>query len=67
MEYVADNGIIDLAATLEEDIRSANRELPAFWQLSGVRIQTDDFERTSLKKIKRLKITGEEMRYAGEN
>lgn len=58
MEYVIKYGIKDLEIMLHEDIHKLNRHLPSFKQVSDVRLQIQDFEKTSLKKIKRFKISG---------
>lgn len=58
MEYVSVYGIKDLEKMLYEDIHKLNHHLPSFKQVSDVRLQLQDFEKTSLKKIKRFKISG---------
>lgn len=58
MEYVTEYGIKDLEQMLHEDIHRLNRYLPSFKQVSDVYLQLQDFEKTSLKKIKRFKISG---------
>jgi long-chain acyl-CoA synthetase len=66
-EYIEKYGIIGLEKMLGADIASANHRLPSFKQIGNVRIQMVDFEKTSTKKIKRYKIIGGEMNYAGES
>lgn len=58
MEYVVKYGIKELERMLREDIHRLNRHLPSFKQVSDVRLQLQDFEKTSMKKIKRFKISG---------
>ncbi|MFZ5975645.1 MAG: AMP-dependent synthetase/ligase [Bacillota bacterium] len=66
MEY--ENGCpSDFEKILREEIRKLNRGLPTFKQVQNVRIQMDDFEKTSTKKIKRFMVLGEAVGYAREN
>lgn len=58
MEYVLKYSIADLEKKLHEDIHNLNRHLPSFKQVSEIHLQIQDFEKTSLKKIKRFKISG---------
>lgn len=67
MEYFRNHGISDIGGLLETDVRSVNRVLPSFKQVSRVHIREKDFEMTSTKKIKRFTIMGDELKYVGEN
>ncbi len=67
MDYAGSCGPSEFEKILREEIRKLNRALPTFKQVKSIRIQTDDFEKTSTKKIKRFKVIGEAVSYAGEN
>lgn len=55
-DYFVQNAITDIRRTLDADIDALNKTLPAYKQLSGVKIRETDFERTTTKKIKREHI-----------
>ncbi|MEA4853006.1 MAG: AMP-binding protein [Christensenella sp.] len=55
-EYFVENGIADIRGTLSADMDVINKKLPAYKQVSGIKIRETDFERTTTKKVKREHI-----------
>jgi len=54
-DYAKSANIADLEAALQKEIDKINENLPVYKQIEKIRLQENDFERTSIGKIKRHK------------
>ncbi len=58
-EEVAKLGLTDedLATVMEQNRKDLNEQVPAYEQLAGIRIRTEEFEKTPKRSIKRYLYT----------
>ena len=50
-QHIADNDILKL---MKDNVAHLNKDLPAYSQLSDIKIQTEEFEKTPKRSIKRF-------------
>ena len=56
LEWMKNNGITDIQAKLNEDIKIVNSKLPGYKRVGKVIFRDTEFEKTTTKKIKRHKV-----------